>query len=99
MDRRIDSEDIYGVFLDNYEGGYIATKYLIDLGHKRIGCITGPLYISNAIERLEGYKRALVDNEIEVDNRLIFEGDYKINSGIIGAEKLLEHGSNSYFCL
>jgi len=97
MDRRIDSEDIYGVFLDNYEGGYIATKYLIDLGHKRIGCITGPLYISNAIERLEGYKRALVDNEIEVDNRLIFEGDYKINSGIIGAEKLLEHEVTAIF--
>ncbi|WP_029688180.1 LacI family DNA-binding transcriptional regulator [Thermoanaerobacter sp. A7A] len=97
MDRRVDSEDIYGVFLDNYEGGYIATKHLIDLGHKKIGCITGPLYISNAIERLEGYKRALVDNEIEVDNRLIFEGDYKINSGIIGAEKLLEHEVTAIF--
>ncbi|EGD49999.1 transcriptional regulator, LacI family, partial [Thermoanaerobacter ethanolicus JW 200] len=33
---RVDSEDIYGVFLDNYEGGYIATKHLIDLGHKKL---------------------------------------------------------------
>ncbi|HHW58466.1 MAG TPA: LacI family transcriptional regulator, partial [Clostridia bacterium] len=90
MDRRVDSEDIYGVFLDNYEGGYIATKHLIDLGHKKIACITGPLNISNAKERLEGYKRALLDNGIEIDEMLIFEGDYKINSGIIGTETLLD---------
>ncbi|TCO68655.1 LacI family DNA-binding transcriptional regulator [Caldanaerobacter subterraneus] len=89
MDRRMESEEIYGVFIDNYEGGYLATKHLIDLGHRKIGCITGPLKVKNARERLEGYKRALLDNGIEVDERLIFEGDYKINSGIIGTEKLL----------
>ncbi|HBT50227.1 MAG TPA: LacI family transcriptional regulator, partial [Caldanaerobacter subterraneus] len=89
MDRRMESEEIYGVFIDNYEGGYLATKHLIDLGHRKIGCITGPLKVKNARERLEGYKRALLDNGIEVDERLIFEGDYKINNGIIGTEKLL----------
>ena len=94
MDRRVDSEDIYGVFLDNYEGGYIATKHLIDLGHKKIGCITGPLYTKSAKERLEGYKKALVENGMDVDERLIFEGDYKINSGIIGTEKLLGNNEN-----
>ncbi|MBE3578676.1 LacI family DNA-binding transcriptional regulator [Caldanaerobacter subterraneus] len=90
MDRRVDSENIYGVFLDNYEGGYIATKHLIDLGHEKIGCITGPLYTKSAKERLEGYKKALLDSGIKIDEKLIFEGDYKINGGIIGAERLLK---------
>ncbi|MGB9680444.1 MAG: LacI family DNA-binding transcriptional regulator [Thermoanaerobacteraceae bacterium] len=89
MDRRIESEDIYGVFLDNYEGGYIATKHLIDLGHKKIGCITGPLYSKSARERLEGYKECLIENGFEYDESVVFEGDYKINSGITGSEKLL----------
>ncbi|MGB9779554.1 LacI family DNA-binding transcriptional regulator [Caldanaerobacter sp.] len=90
MDRRVDSENIYGVFLDNYEGGYIATKHLIDLGHEKIGCITGPLHTKSARERLEGYKKALLDSGIKIDEKLIFEGDYKINGGIIGAERLLK---------
>jgi len=89
MDRRIESDDIYGVFLDNYEGGYIATKHLIDLGHKKIGCITGPLYSKSARERLEGYKGCLNENGLEYDESIVFEGDYKINSGITGSEKLL----------
>jgi len=90
MDRRVDSENIYGVFLDNYEGGYIATKHLIDLGHRKIGCITGPLHTKSARERLEGYKKALLDSGIEIDEKLIFEGDYKIKGGITGAERLLK---------
>ena len=97
IDRRIDSEDVYGVFLDNYKGGYIATRYLISLGHKRIGCVTGPLYVSSAIERLEGYKKALMDNGIDIDETLIFEGDYRISGGAVGAEKLLDRKVTAIF--
>lgn len=94
MDRRIESEDIYGVFIDNYEGGYLATKHLIDLGHRKIACITGPLNVRNARERLAGYKKGLLENGLEVDEELIFEGDYKINSGIVGTEKLLNNNKD-----
>ncbi|HEY8362023.1 MAG TPA: LacI family DNA-binding transcriptional regulator [Tissierellaceae bacterium] len=97
IDRRIDFEDVYGVFVDNYEGGYIATKYLIDLGHRRIACIAGPLHTTTAKDRLEGYKKALMESGISIEEELIFEGDYKINSGIVGAEKVLQHKITAIF--
>lgn len=39
------TQNSYGVYLDNHWGGYIATQHLIKKGHKRIGCIAGPLSI------------------------------------------------------
>lgn len=90
MDRRIDSDEIYGVFVDNFEGGYLAARHLVELGHRKIACITGPLKVKNARERLEGYKKALSESGIEIDERLIYEGDYKMAGGMVGMEKLLK---------
>jgi len=42
------------VTVDNVEGAYIATKHLIDHGHKRIACVSGPENSSSGLERLEG---------------------------------------------
>lgn len=93
IDRSIEPKlkNVYGVFLDNYKGGYLATKYLIELGHRNIACITGPLYTKSAIERLNGYKKALSDFNIEINNSMIIEGDFKINSGMVAAEKIIEN--------
>jgi LacI family transcriptional regulator len=91
MDRDLESENINGVFLDNYEGGYAATKHLIDLGHTGIGCAIGPLTTKSARDRLEGYMNALRDNGIQVDNHLIREGEYNIKGGEEGAKKILEN--------
>lgn len=90
MDRLIESKDIKGVFLDNFQGGYIATKHLIELGHTKIACITGPLQTKTAIERYEGYQKALMDAKIELDKSLIIESDYKMDGGIKAAEQLLK---------
>ena len=47
------------ISLDNEYGGYLATKALIELGHRQLASITGPLWKSDGQERLAGYKRAL----------------------------------------
>jgi LacI family transcriptional regulator len=47
------------VTIDNIEGAYHATTYLIELGHRHLAAITGPLHLTNAQERLAGFKRAL----------------------------------------
>ena len=47
------------VTVSNRDGAFCALQYLIQLGHKKIACITGPLHLPNAQERLAGYKRAL----------------------------------------
>jgi LacI family transcriptional regulator len=61
----------------NYQGAYDATKYLIDLGHRRIGMIAGPLdNIDSASDRLKGYEAAIADFEISAAEELVCSGDY-----------------------
>lgn len=54
---------------DNFAGGYLATKHLIDLGHRRIATITSPL--DEYSDRTEGYKAALSENGIKYDPGLV----------------------------
>lgn len=90
MDRRVEYPDeINGVYINNFVGGYLATKHLIDLGHTKIGCITGNLKTLDSIERFEGYKKALKDSDISLNNELIAEGNYDIESGYECVDKLL----------
>lgn len=77
------------ISINNEHGGYIAAKTLIESGHHRLACITGPLWKSDGQERLEGYKRAMAEFELDVDPRLLAEGDYEESSGRDGMEQLL----------
>ena len=52
-------------------GGYLATRYLISKGHKKILNLAGPSYISSARERLDGYKKALREAGLPIDKHLI----------------------------
>jgi len=61
------------VVCDDVNGGYLATKHLISIGHKRILFLNGPLYISSAIERLEGYKKACAEAKIPYESDLVCE--------------------------
>jgi DNA-binding LacI/PurR family transcriptional regulator len=47
------------VVVDNLGAAYDATRLLIDLGHRRIAIITGQLTLSNGMDRLEGFRKAL----------------------------------------
>jgi LacI family transcriptional regulator len=74
----------------NWQGGFVATEYLIGLGHERIGFITGSMDLGCSQERLEGYKAALRVHHFPETPELIFEGDFFQNSGVIGANVLLD---------
>lgn len=73
----------------NWQGAYDATRYLIELGHRRIGFISGMMEISSARERLEGYKTALDDHRIAYDEALVRQGDFWQPSGYAAAQELL----------
>jgi LacI family transcriptional regulator len=73
----------------NRKGGYDATKYLIELGHRRIGFIAGTLDLGCSIDRLEGYQAALRDHHIAIDPTLIQQGDYSQPTGFTCAQTLL----------
>ncbi len=59
------------ISVDNEGGGYEATKYLIELGHQRIGVLTGMESISTQEDRVNGYRRAMDEANIPVDENLI----------------------------
>ncbi len=94
-----DFEDarIPSVFVDNVEGGYLATKHLLNLGHTRIGYIldhTEPPNGSGGNEpgadRQRGYQRALLEAGIPFDPALVSEsGQHSRERGAIAAERLL----------
>ncbi len=69
------------VATDDIEGAFSATTYLIKKGHKRILFINGPDYVSSAKERLAGYKRALLEAGIGIDQSLIRKGGIKMEDG------------------
>ncbi len=88
-DRRLDNADVDIVLVDNFRGGYEATKYLVSLGHRRIGCITGPSDATPSAERVQGYRRGLEEAGIPVDESLIVRGDFQYRGGEEGIERLL----------
>lgn len=78
--------------MEDFEGGYIATQHLIEKGHRKIAHITGILSHEDAVERREGYKQALHDADLAVDNDLIVEGHFSEQSGVLAIDILLNRG-------
>jgi DNA-binding LacI/PurR family transcriptional regulator len=66
---------------DDLNGSYSVTRHLLELGHKRIAFLCGPAVAPWAQERLEGYRRAIREAEIEPDDRLIFTAGTTVEEG------------------
>lgn len=90
IDRKVIGLKCPSVITDNFLSGYKATKYLIDHGHREIAHIVGLADIQNSIDRLNGYKRALEDHNIELKDEYIVQGDQTIESGYKIGKKLLK---------
>lgn len=72
-------------------GGDLATQYLIDKGHTRIACITGPLDKTPARLRLEGYRAAMKRAGLNIPDGYEVTGDFEFNSGFDAMRQLLSH--------
>jgi LacI family transcriptional regulator len=96
IDRRVDLA-IDQVYSNNVQGAYQAMEYLLGLGRRRIGIILGILEITSIADRLSGYKKALQDHQIAVDEDLIAEGGLRIEDGYKAAESLLQKGVSAIF--
>jgi len=83
------------VKIDNFRGGYIATEYLLNLGHHDILFIQGIPYIDSSIERFNGYKKALKDKDVKRNNSFILHGDFTVGSGYSAIKEYLnKYGLN-----
>jgi LacI family transcriptional regulator len=69
------------VVTDNVGAAYEATRHLIDLGHRRLAIITGRLDLSNGLDRLEGFRKALQEAGLPLREAYLLRGDFQLESG------------------
>lgn len=81
VDRRLDGAQLDSVTVDTRRGAYSAVEFLVQRGYKRIGLLGGPSTVSTAADKLDGYRAALEDNGIVLDQTLVLLGDYTEASG------------------
>jgi LacI family transcriptional regulator len=95
-----ENEYINYVDIDNIKGTREAVEYLLNLGHKRIGLVTGISYVMDGRQRLQGYINTLNSHNIKIDNNLIFKGDFTEKSGYDALYYFfsLKHPPTAVFC-
>ncbi len=95
-----DNPDINSVDVDNFAGGYQATKHLIELGHEKIGVIMASLDMKESVDRIEGCKKALTDAGLDIPDEYIAMGDYSQKHGMDTMHRWLKNGVDlsAVFC-
>ncbi len=91
LDRRIATHDTVDMVRADSEGGaYQLTRHLIEQGHRRIAMITGPAHVSTASDRVAGYRRALNDAGLKVDEGQIYWGKFAQSHGYGATQEILK---------
>ena len=83
--------EIDSVATDNYQGGVMATKHLLEIGRKRIGHISGPMTWWEAEERKRGWRDTLKNAGLQVSEKFCAEGNWSSASGEQAFHQLLEN--------
>jgi LacI family transcriptional regulator len=83
--------DFDSIGFDNLRAGYLAARHLIDLGHRQLGFISGPLRGNDRMaQRIEGVAKALTDVGLDLSPSCISEQDFSLSGGKLGVQHLLE---------
>ena len=86
--------NIPSVDVDNYQGAYLATSYLCDLGHKKIGAILGNLKWKESYDRKTAFLNVLEENDLPINENWIIDTSYSELSGYESMKKLLSQDSH-----
>jgi LacI family transcriptional regulator len=78
------------VTIDHFKSAKMAVNYLIQKGHRKIAHFSGKERVYGIIKRSEGYKAALIENNIKINNKLIFKNAISIEGGYKSAKELLK---------
>ena len=100
VNREQGTEYTYSVVTDDIHGGALAVNYLLDLAHRRIGVITGPVQSQSSHNRLQAYRQTIEELDIPFDPQLVVQGDGKADGGYASADCLLDvvHPPTAIFC-
>ncbi len=99
---RSEQSDSYAWYdIDNELAFTTAVNHLVELGHVRIGFVGAPLYYNFAYQRLEGYKKALAENNIDYDDSIVVITEMNDDSGESAAANLLDssHPPSAFLCV
>ncbi|MGR5212893.1 LacI family DNA-binding transcriptional regulator [Vibrio rotiferianus] len=89
LDRQVNGLEDRCVTFDHANASQVATEHLLRLGHRKIGCISGPSNRHNSLLRRFGYINAMKNAGISVDESWYAEGNYGRQSGFDAMEQLL----------
>jgi LacI family transcriptional regulator len=89
VDRLVPGARADRVSVDNRQGAYNAVRHLLELGHRRIACLSGPAEFEVARERIDGWRGALLEAGITPDDSLVIESDFSSPGGYKAVRALL----------
>ena len=89
LDREIPLENADVVLVDDALGVDLAIEYLSALGHRRIACVPGSINTEPGRQRFQSFNRSCDKYGIEIDEKLIFQGDFMFGSGTTAADRIL----------
>ena len=90
LGRKISGARVRSLSFDNRSGAHMATRHLVEMGHRRIAYIAGDTDHEGAVERLEGYRSAMREAGLPVEPRLIVQGDFTEAGGMLAVNRLLD---------
>ncbi|HKU00844.1 MAG TPA: LacI family DNA-binding transcriptional regulator [Paraburkholderia sp.] len=90
VDRNIEGLNADLVQIDHERGAWLATRHLLELGHSRIACITGPVSTAVAAMRMHGFLRAMAERGVEIAPGAIVEADFSGMGGYRAAAQLFD---------
>lgn len=92
LDRKIQDQMVTSILVDNYEGGFKATEYLINKGHRKIAYVSGPQSSVDNQMRYKGYKDALQKHDIEEQTKWNVSGEFTKTGGTKATKLLMAQG-------
>jgi LacI family transcriptional regulator len=90
VNQRYEGEGFSEADADHVQGSYDATRHLLEQGYRRIAFINGSPEYSNSHDRWLGYRRAIEEAGLKVQQELLLQGNYSRKSGYEAAEYIWE---------
>ena len=90
--RELQAPGLHALHSNDYKGALAATRYLLQLGHRRIAHVAGDSSHPDSHDRERGYRAALAEAHVDFDPGLVLPGNYHENSGTDAVESLLARG-------
>ncbi len=90
IDRDLGEYPVDQLLVDNHQGGALAGRHLIELGHRRMACVVGPSDLTPSAGRIAGFRGALREAGIDLPDALVVQGDGRHSGGTASVRTLLQ---------